>query len=105
MLRPPRERPLRNRFMAATAARTSGADLAARGGTSRATGLPCLVMVISSPSATRCRSWARWVLASNDPTDSMAKLQLVLDWLFYPDEIKLLCQAIRLTACIDIPIF
>ena len=34
-------------------ASTSGADFAARGGTSLATGLPCLVMVNSSPLAAR----------------------------------------------------
>jgi hypothetical protein len=49
---PPRVRPLRKLFIASTAARTSGAGLEAWGGTSLATGLPCLVMVNSSPFGT-----------------------------------------------------
>ena len=63
--------PLLKAFNSSMTCRTSGLGGVVTAGTSRATGLPCLVMVNSSPWATRSRSWGRWVFASNEPTDSM----------------------------------
>ena len=56
----PRRRPARQR------------GLGGHGGTSLATGLPCLVIVNSSRLARTARAGGKWVFASNEPTVSIS---------------------------------